>query len=250
MRQQFPFYKSFDDVAEDLTDTQLAKYIRTLLDVQFLRIKIEDVTFKDKMLALVWKSQKHSIQKSINGFLDGQKRDTIKNPYFGAYVVPAEGINEGIQTPDLQVQCKEEVKEECKGKGEVQVCMEFTFTLDKQKLLSTTSKEYQSNLKDYISNAGKQMTYEDFYNQCEMKPYKYKNFKMAYDSWTKKETQQKPQNQISFKQQDENRAKEKSDNIAKLLNAGFDPFSQDDWNKLSQYELQIMQEHHQGVIDV
>ncbi len=59
-----------------------------------------------------------------------------------------------------------------------------------------------------------------------------------------------PQQQLSFKQQDEIRAKEKSDNITRLLDNGFDPFSQNDWDKLSKYESQIMQEHQQGVIDV
>jgi len=61
----------------------------------------------------------------------------------------------------------------------------FTFSLSASRLLSSTSKEYQSKLQEYINNSGKQMSYEDFYTQCEMKPYKYKNFKMAYDTWNK-----------------------------------------------------------------
>ncbi len=66
----------------------------------------------------------------------------------------------------------------------------FTFSLKTQKLLSSTSKEYQLKLKEYIAGSGKSMSYEDFYDQCEMKPYKYKNFKMAYDKWNKKDTNQ------------------------------------------------------------
>ena len=50
------------------------------------------------------------------------------------------------------------------------------FSLKNQKLLSSTSKEYQEKLKEYIENSKYAMSYEDFYNQCEMKPYKYKNF--------------------------------------------------------------------------
>ena len=53
----------------------------------------------------------------------------------------------------------------------------------------------------------------------------------------------------SFKQQDETREQEKSNAINKLLDAGFNPFSQADWDKLSEYEARLMQEH-QGVIDV
>ena len=55
MRSQYTFYKSFDDIIEDLTDIQLAKYIRTINDVQFLRVKIDDVKFDDPLLKIVWK---------------------------------------------------------------------------------------------------------------------------------------------------------------------------------------------------
>ena len=78
MRSQYTFYKSFDDIMDDLTDTQLAKYIRTINDVQFLRVKIEDVKFEDALLNIVWKSQLHSIKKSIDGYLESQKNGKIK----------------------------------------------------------------------------------------------------------------------------------------------------------------------------
>ena len=43
------------------------------------------------------------------------------------------------------------------------------------------------------------MSYEDFYNSCEMKGYAYVNFKMAYDKWNSKEKNQKENNnQPSF----------------------------------------------------
>jgi len=86
---------------------------------------------------------------------------------------------------------------------------EFSFTLTTQKLLSSTSREYQSKLKEYILNSGKQMSYEDFYNQCEMKPYKYKNFKMAYDSWNKKSNAVTTTQPKSFKQQDKETSRNK-----------------------------------------
>jgi len=188
MRNQFTFYKSFDDVFEDLSDKQLAEYIKILLDVQFLRVKINDVKFKDKTLSIVWKSQKHSIQTSVDGYINSQKRDGVKNPYYGIYedeCNPYEGGRQGECNPyeGGHQQEEEEEEEEDKGDG-VRV---FTFTLSTSKLLSSTSKEYQENLKDYIDNSGKNMSFQDFYNQCEMKPYKYKNFKMAYDSWNKED---------------------------------------------------------------
>ena len=65
---------------------------------------------------------------------------------------------------------------------------EFTFSLGRATLLSNTSREYRARLEEYITSSGGILTYQDFYNQCEMKPYKYKNYKMAYDKWTSKES--------------------------------------------------------------
>ena len=121
MRNQFTFYKSFDDVLEDLNDKQIAEYIKKMLDVQFLRVKIDDVFFDDKLLNVIWKSQKHSIKSSISGYLDSQKRNGCKNPYLGCYdddFIPYEG---GYEAPfeggRQQEQVKEQVKEKGKGKG-------------------------------------------------------------------------------------------------------------------------------------
>jgi len=188
-RQQFPFYKSFDDIVEDLTDAQLAKYIRTLLDVQFLRVKIDEVMFKDKMLNLVWKSQKHSINKSINGFLDGQRRDTIKHPFFGVYdttCIPNEGVRDIEETPKAEF--KGEVQGKEKGKVEVQVCSEFTFSLKKDTHFQNLSSEYITRLKDYIDTK-QGMSFEEFRDGCLSKnSYKYKNFTLTYNKWNKNYT--------------------------------------------------------------
>ena len=72
---------------------------------------------------------------------------------------------------------------------------------------------------------------------------------MAYDKWNKYSAQSSRPQAQSFKQQDEIREQEKSNAINRLLDAGFNPFSQEDWDKLSEYETRLMQEH-QGVIDV
>ena len=54
------------------------------------------------------------------------------------------------------------------------------------------------------------MSNQDFYKQCEMKPYKYKNFKMAYDTWNKNAIA-KQQPMQSFKQQDQQQRDNKID---------------------------------------
>ena len=117
MRNQFTFYKSFDDVLEDLNDKQIAEYIKKMLDVQFLRVKIDDVYFDDKLLSVIWKSQKHSIKSSISGYLDSQKRNGCKNPYLGCYdddFIPYEG---GYEAPFEGGRQQEQVKEQVKEKG-------------------------------------------------------------------------------------------------------------------------------------
>lgn len=100
------------------------------------------------------------------------------------------------------------------------VCKEFSFSLSRQSCLSNTSKEYQARLKEYIDSSNKPMSYEDFYTQCEMKPYKYKNFKMAYDTWNKNaQTRQPPK---SFKQQDDEIKDHKLNTFLAAREQGFD----------------------------
>ncbi|MGB3750293.1 MAG: helix-turn-helix domain-containing protein [Arcobacteraceae bacterium] len=64
----------------------------------------------------------------------------------------------------------------------------FSFTLKQKVSIENTSAVYLENLKAYIESTGKPMSYEDFYNSCEMQGYKYKNFKTAYDVWMKKKS--------------------------------------------------------------
>ena len=43
-RDGFTFFKSYDDVMQNLNDKQFLLLMRTILDVQFLRVKYENVT--------------------------------------------------------------------------------------------------------------------------------------------------------------------------------------------------------------
>ncbi|MCW8932197.1 MAG: hypothetical protein OQL19_18430 [Gammaproteobacteria bacterium] len=186
MRQQFAFYKSFDDVYQDLSDKQKIEFMDTLLDVQFLRIKIEDVMFKDTILKHIWNAQKHSLDKSVKGYLESQKNTKIKEPFMGCYgdnFLPLQTPSEGIYREEQE---KEEVKEQEKDKKE------FSFTLKKLYSFENLSNEYKSKLEEYIGSCSG-MSYKDFENSCVMKGYKYKNFKMAYDKWGKSKTDTKPE---------------------------------------------------------
>ncbi len=116
MRTQFAFYKSFDDVYQDLTDKQKLEFVNTILDVQFLRVKIDDVAFKDIILKHIWNAQKHSIEKSIKGYLESQKNSKIKSPFLGVYdplLIPSQGVHKEEQEKE-----EEQVKEKCTNKQE------------------------------------------------------------------------------------------------------------------------------------
>ena len=110
-----------------------------------------------------------SLQTSNNGMAYSELNSLMNSS--SNTVVSNIVVSKGINTP-----LKDTLKQVKK----------FSFSLDKQRLLSSTSKEHQTKLKEYIDNSSNPMSYEDFYNQCEMKPYKYKNFKIAYEVWYKK----------------------------------------------------------------
>jgi len=205
-RQAFNFYVSFDEVFQELNTNQKGIMIDAILSVQFMRVYIDDIKFKDKILSIVWKGMKHSILKQVDGFCRANKT-AYNRELLGCEANTSPTPKADITPTPMQVQEKGKVQ----GKEEEQE--EFTFSLSTQKLLSSTSKEYQSKLKEYILNSGKQMSYEDFYNQCEMKPYKYKNFKMAYDKWNSGKNIipdiTKPYPPKSFKQQDKETSRNK-----------------------------------------
>lgn len=113
MRSQFTFYKSFDDVYQDLTKEQKIEFIDIILDVQFLRKKIDDVKFKDPILKHIWNAQKYQLEKSIKGYLDSQKSEKVLEPFLGCYddneikLLPYEGGHQQGQVQG-QVQGQEE----------------------------------------------------------------------------------------------------------------------------------------------
>ncbi len=68
----------------------------------------------------------------------------------------------------------------------------FSFTLKSKKSLENTSKEYQERLRAYIDTR-QGMSYEEFFNTCVMKDYKYKDFRLAYEAWARKDKPKEPQ---------------------------------------------------------
>lgn len=105
MRPSFNFYASYYEVYTGLSEAQKPVYMDTLLKVHFLELHIDEVSFKDPILALLWKSQRHSIETSLKGFLNIQKRLEPGKRIYGCYkedyelkgnsVTPTEGVAEG-----------------------------------------------------------------------------------------------------------------------------------------------------------
>jgi len=73
MKKAFNFYASYDEVFQELDLNQKGIMINAILDVQFLRKHIDDISFKDKILSIVWKGMKHSILKQIDGYCRANK---------------------------------------------------------------------------------------------------------------------------------------------------------------------------------
>ncbi len=180
MRNQFTFYKSFDDVIEDMSDKQIAEYIKTMLDVQFLRVKIDDVKFKDTLLNIVWKSQRHSIQTSIKGYIDSQKRESVKNPYLGIYD-PSRNPYEGEAQQDKEQEQVQD-KEEGKGKEEEQLVIEDeNLVLAKRTITYLNNKINKNfgfgkgNLKEILAQIKKGATEEQLAYVINVKCQEWKN---------------------------------------------------------------------------
>lgn len=112
-RDQFNFYKSFDDICLRLDDKKFAIFLRTILDVQFLRIKYSDVKFEDEILDLLWQSCKFNIEAQIDGYLANKNKN--KDQFIGVYQNENGGSDGGSDSPcdEEQEQEEEQEKEEC-----------------------------------------------------------------------------------------------------------------------------------------
>ena len=82
-RDGFTFFKSYDDVMQNLNDKQFLQLMRTILDVQFLRVKYENVKFNDNILDLLWSSMKYNIGSQVDKYLANFSKNN--NQFMGVY---------------------------------------------------------------------------------------------------------------------------------------------------------------------
>jgi hypothetical protein len=100
MRKGFNFYRSYYDVAKELNDKDRLAFYDALVKRQFTGVETE-LTGIAKFAFL---SQKHSIDKQIQGYIDKTK-DPLLDPSAG-------GRQGGSVEPSVQVEEKEKEKEE------------------------------------------------------------------------------------------------------------------------------------------
>jgi hypothetical protein len=178
------YYYSFFEVSKELNQKQFYDFNMAIMKVMFFEVHIDNVSFKDATLNLLWKSVKHSILASVKGYCD--KKNI---PYDDVFV----SLTNPLTNPLTNKQEGQE-KEKEKEKEQVVVIKAFTFTLLKDTHFSKLSDEYISKLKDKIYNFNGALSFEDFEMALLGKSsYKYKDFWLTYQNWNKREKQQDSQ---------------------------------------------------------
>lgn len=113
-RKAFNFYRSHWEQISLLNDKQQLELFKAICQVQFLEKNVNDISFSDKLVVLVWTGLKHSLSTSISGFIN-------KNKGLGEDVEPplakggADALGEG-GAEQGEEKGKEEEKEEEKEK--------------------------------------------------------------------------------------------------------------------------------------
>jgi hypothetical protein len=207
------YYYSFFEVSKELNQKQFYEFNMAIYKVMFFEVHIDNITFSDAMLTILWKSVKHSVRASVEG-------------YCGKKSIPYDDVFNPLTNPlDNKQEGQEKEKEKEKEKGQVVVVKAFTFTLLKDTHFSKLSDEYISKLKDKIYNFNGALSFEDFEMALLSKSsYKYKDFWLTYQNWNKRENskQQSKQPTRSFKQQDSQRTDDAVERYLALKEQGFD----------------------------
>lgn len=170
MRDSFIFYRSFFEAISDLPNENQLEIYNAIADFS-LNFKEPNLSGLSSTIFKLIKPQLEANNKRFeNGSKPKQKRNISKT-----------------EAKKKQVKSKTEANNNVNNNVNVNdnINTPFSFSLGRVTTLSNTSEEYQLKLKEYIFSNFRGLTYEDFYNNCEMKGYKYKNFKLVYDKWTK-----------------------------------------------------------------
>jgi len=143
MRKTFNFYRSYWDVANELNDKDRLAFYDALMKRQFTGVE----TDLDGMVKFAYLSQKHSIDRQIEGY-ENKTKEPLQDPTEG-------GTQGGIEAPTVQL--KEKEKEEVN----YQALLEFvnkTFSRNFKVVNNTVKNKYklllkQGYTKEQISSA-------------------------------------------------------------------------------------------------
>lgn len=168
------YYLSFYEVSKDLTEKQFYQFNMAIFKVMFFDEHIDNINFDDKILSLLWKSVKHSIEASIKGYCD--KKSIPYNDLFIPLIDPLGNPldNNANEKGNKKLEISNEKKE-------------FSFSLSRETQYENVSSEYKEKLKEEIEKLNLSLSYEDFTDSLIAKGYKYKNFLLAYKTWCKKD---------------------------------------------------------------
>ena len=137
MRKAFNFFRSYYDIAQELSDKDRLAFYDALLKKQFDNIESK----LTGMANFAYISQKHSIDSQIKGYFDKTKDES-----FNPSVPPTQG---GNVAPSVQEKEKGQEKEQEKEKVEVQVVKQKLKFLD---IVFLLPNEYNNLLNEYSQN--------------------------------------------------------------------------------------------------
>lgn len=150
MRKTFNFYRSYWDVANELNDKDRLAFYDALMKRQFTGIE----TDLDGMVKFAYLSQKHSIDRQIEGY-ENKTKQPLHDPTVG-------GGQGGSVAPSVQLKEKEKEKE-------------------KEKIISIEERKinFAYSLKPFLDEYGKDMLNE-FYGYW-TEPTQTKNPKLKFE---------------------------------------------------------------------
>ena len=104
------YYYSFFEVSKELNQKQFYDFNMAIYKVMFFEEHIDNITFKDQMLTILWKSVKHSVMASVKGFCDKKSIpyddvfEPLTNPLTNPLANKQEGEEEGQEKEKEQVE--------------------------------------------------------------------------------------------------------------------------------------------------
>ena len=170
-RDSFIFYRSFFEATIPLNDNDKLDLFNTICEFALNQTETETEPMVKAMFTLIKPQLEANHKKYENGAKGGRPK-TKPKPKDNQKITkpkPNDNVNDNVNDND-------------------NINKPFSFTLTKLTAFENLSKEYCTQLQDYISGLGKNLSYKEFAETCVMKGYKYKNYKLAYNKWTKEES--------------------------------------------------------------